>query len=347
MIDVSVSALLRANPGGPVMIPPKLLIVLILATALATHAAAQTIHLAADFDDKVIDAPIGVGGPELGEPVRVDGAVLAVVRDQPMPTPGLELSDNHDYAAGHVVFEFLDDAEIVSGFVTIRFDVCIPMTPTNCGYSVGVREHDGASRNFTDLGFTADGWILAYNTDYQSIVIGPWEPGETHGLAICHDLEAGTYDIWLDGFPALTDEPHGITDRGVGRVSFGCDHDVDLEGRFVVDNVLVTDEELEVVAVPELAAAPRARLHPAMPNPFNPATSICFDLPGPTVARLRIHDLTGRRVITLVDDWLPAGGHRVRWNGRDQRGRAMPSGVYLLGLEVADRVTVQSLTLVR
>ncbi len=66
------------------------------------------------------------------------------------------------------------------------------------------------------------------------------------------------------------------------------------------------------------------------PNPFNPQTEICFRLDSRNPARttVRIYDTTGRRVRTLVDENLPAGEHRVVWNGKDAAGRAVASGVY-------------------
>ncbi len=69
------------------------------------------------------------------------------------------------------------------------------------------------------------------------------------------------------------------------------------------------------------------------PNPFNPKTTIHFDLPGARTVKLSVFALTGRRVVTLVDGELPAGRHQVDWSGRDEAGRAQASGVYIARLE--------------
>jgi hypothetical protein len=88
-------------------------------------------------------------------------------------------------------------------------------------------------------------------------------------------------------------------------------------------------------AGPEVTDAPPARLVLAQnhPNPFNPHTQIRFGLPrdGARV-RLEIYDVRGRRVCALVDGPLGAGWHEVKWDGRDQRGSAVPSGVYFYRL---------------
>jgi hypothetical protein len=81
-------------------------------------------------------------------------------------------------------------------------------------------------------------------------------------------------------------------------------------------------------------AAPLAtRLAPNVPNPFNPRTTIRFQLEGAGHARLMVFDVSGRYVATLVERNLPAGEHRVDWDGRDHAGRNVASGVYFQRLE--------------
>jgi hypothetical protein len=72
------------------------------------------------------------------------------------------------------------------------------------------------------------------------------------------------------------------------------------------------------------------------PNPFNPRTTITYVLPVEGHARLLVYDVAGRLVRTLLDDWESAGSHDVGWDGRDDRGRRAPSGVYLSRLSVGE-----------
>jgi hypothetical protein len=69
------------------------------------------------------------------------------------------------------------------------------------------------------------------------------------------------------------------------------------------------------------------------PNPFNPTTTIAFDLPVRTSVRLVIYDVSGRLIRTLVDDEMSPGQQSVRWDGRDAAGRKAASGVYFYRLE--------------
>ncbi len=68
------------------------------------------------------------------------------------------------------------------------------------------------------------------------------------------------------------------------------------------------------------------------PNPFNPTTTIRFDLPMDSQVHLIIYDISGREVMRLVDEVRPAGYYELRWNGRDATGRQVPSGIYFTRL---------------
>jgi endonuclease/exonuclease/phosphatase family metal-dependent hydrolase len=100
------------------------------------------------------------------------------------------------------------------------------------------------------------------------------------------------------------------------------------------------------VSAPAIVAA-RTVLHPNVPNPFNPATTLSFDLAHAGDATLRIYDTRGRLAATLLAGALPAGRHTHVWDGRGSDGRPLASGVYICRLQ-ADGVS-QSLrmTLVR
>jgi hypothetical protein len=77
------------------------------------------------------------------------------------------------------------------------------------------------------------------------------------------------------------------------------------------------------------AVAAIVALAPSAPNPFGAATRIRFSTARPADVRLRIVDVAGRDVVTLVDARFGPGGHSVRWDGRDAAGRAVPAGVHV------------------
>jgi len=72
------------------------------------------------------------------------------------------------------------------------------------------------------------------------------------------------------------------------------------------------------------------------PNPFNPETTIRFQLPENTKVMVKIYNMIGQEITTLIEGILPAGHHSVIWNGRDLQGNKVPSGVYLYQFRAGD-----------
>jgi subtilisin-like proprotein convertase family protein len=83
------------------------------------------------------------------------------------------------------------------------------------------------------------------------------------------------------------------------------------------------------------------------PNPFNPRTQIIFELPRPARVDLGVYDLAGRRVATLLEDWLPAGRHQAPWDGRNQQGQPVASAIYLCRLRADGQHAFHKMLLLR
>ncbi len=74
----------------------------------------------------------------------------------------------------------------------------------------------------------------------------------------------------------------------------------------------------------------------AWPNPFNPRTSVVFALPAAETVTVAVYDPAGREVQTLHRGRLPAGEHRLHWNGTGAGGERSPAGVYLVRVRGED-----------
>jgi Tol biopolymer transport system component len=83
------------------------------------------------------------------------------------------------------------------------------------------------------------------------------------------------------------------------------------------------------------------------PNPFNPSTTISFTLPETGLASLVIYNATGQKVRELASGILSVGKHSVLWDGRDQNGRAISSGVYISRLMMNNKITANRMLLVK
>jgi subtilisin family serine protease len=91
----------------------------------------------------------------------------------------------------------------------------------------------------------------------------------------------------------------------------------------------------------------RFALSPNTPNPFNPVTTIRFELNRPGPALLRVYSISGALVRTLVEKQLPAGRFRAQWDGRDSAGRPVGSGIYIYRLTQGGRNLSRKMSLLK
>jgi hypothetical protein len=84
-----------------------------------------------------------------------------------------------------------------------------------------------------------------------------------------------------------------------------------------------------------------------VPNPFNPTTTIHFELPQMTQVELVVFDILGQKVRRLVAEQLPAGAHSAVWDGRNEAGIRVGNGVYLYQLRAADFVEMKRMLLLK
>ncbi len=97
----------------------------------------------------------------------------------------------------------------------------------------------------------------------------------------------------------------------------------------------------------EEAQAAAFELKGNYPNPFNPETVIKFYLPQDSKVNLKVYNILGQVVNTLVDEPLTAGDHSVTWNGKNEQGRDVASGVYFYRIQAGSFESIQKMTLLR
>jgi photosystem II stability/assembly factor-like uncharacterized protein len=87
--------------------------------------------------------------------------------------------------------------------------------------------------------------------------------------------------------------------------------------------------------------------NPLRAAPFNPETVIEYQLPEASKVSLKIYDLVGREVRTLIDAEKPAGYHRVRWDGKNEHGQILPAGIYFVRMHAAEFTITRKITLLK
>ncbi len=170
-------------------------------------------------------------------------------------------------------------------------------------------------------------------------------------------------EVFIDAFqitfPILPDD-HTVHDqyRQPGPQSpFPLDYVIDQDGNvayhateYQPDIMVAVIEDLLAIgtAVGELPAPTADPRLTAAPNPFNPRTVVSFELQRSGEVTLEVLDARGRRVRRLLaGTTYPSGRHELTYDGRDQAGRDLATGVYLLRLRIDGADTTRKLTLVR
>ena len=168
-------------------------------------------------------------------------------------------------------------------------------------------------------------------------------PGIPQGFAVAYNTGSGNTLTWASpGDPDI--EYYRIyRDNGLVAQVWGAEWaDPDYDGWDVSYEVSAVDDAGQegIRAVPgtetatETPQTPAAHaLHQNVPNRFNPSTVIRYDLPRDEArVRLGVYDVSGALVRTLVDESQQAGTKMVTWNGRDDSGRQVATGVYFYRL---------------
>jgi hypothetical protein len=157
------------------------------------------------------------------------------------------------------------------------------------------------------------------------------------------DLADGALEPWLI---EVTDPEPWV--RGT-FTEFGMLGDPLVDGdEMELDNIVMREitaaNALETV---ETTLPAKFALANNYPNPFNPQTTIEFSLEKTSEVTLTVYSITGQLVRTLVNSNMEAGSHQVTFNGRDDLGHALASGVYFYQLQTTDNIATQKMILMK
>ncbi len=178
-------------------------------------------------------------------------------------------------------------------------------------------------------------------------------PGGDYGCLRLRSANAIITKTYLGGQLFLTDSSSNLSYSWISK------------NDFVVAEITSQDEETNLnftdaasfgrlVSTTTGVAERDASIMPAMftleqnyPNPFNPATQIAFQLQSSGLVEMTIYNLLGEKVRTLLSAPMSAGSHTVTWNGRDEQGNSLASGIYLYRLKVGGVEQMKRMALVK
>ncbi|MEZ4651542.1 MAG: C25 family cysteine peptidase [Candidatus Eisenbacteria bacterium] len=114
-----------------------------------------------------------------------------------------------------------------------------------------------------------------------------------------------------------------------------------------VDDFVLRSMNVEISGIEPEEASLAVGLGLSRPNPANPRTRISYNLASTSDVHLRVYDVSGRQVRTLVNGVMEAGVHEVDWDGRSDDAQRVASGIYFLRFEIPGRVEVRQISLLR
>jgi len=117
---------------------------------------------------------------------------------------------------------------------------------------------------------------------------------------------------------------------------------------FAIGDPLFLTIDISAVSVNEGVILPTEfALHHNYPNPFNPVTTIKYDLPEDVLVTMLIYDIMGRQVNILINEYKQAGYRSIQWDGRDNYGRLLGTGMYFCQIEAGSYSMVRKMVLLK
>jgi len=214
----------------------------------------------------------------------------------------------------------------------------MPIPDSVSGYSSisGAVTSSGPSGSVTVSSVTGVSGAIVYATDADGNVEG-YGVTDGSGNYTITGLTQGTFNVFTDAF--------GYTSSG--SASSSTTYNSDGTATAGSASLSVTPESPLAVKTPSAVQPTSYSLEQNYPNPFNPTTQIAFNIAQTERVDISIFNILGQKVATVVDGEMGSGAHIVMWNGRNQNGELLPSGVYFYRLSTPNFTAVKKMLLLK
>ncbi len=248
----------------------------------------------------------------------------------------------------------------ISGWKTagnLRNNASYPFAPPDTSFLKGYLKVNSVDITGSTDSFRLAQGLVGYpdiTVDTLKVPVASW--GKTMRSIEAYGAASGGEPVYLIGLKNASSPYHGLPCgvRYLGPIYktvisgfplYFMDRD---QARTAAQQVMADFGETGVATGPvaELNVV-SLKLFPNVPNPFARKTTICYQTLKAGDVRLRIYNVAGQAVRTLVSGPLPAGAHSARWDGRDDLGRAMPGGVYFARLATSQGSRTIKLTMLK
>jgi uncharacterized delta-60 repeat protein len=199
---------------------------------------------------------------------------------------------------------------------------------------------DGDGKILTDFTNSDEEWAAAAGIDFRGrlVMAGTMSWHGPLVFAMARTLADGSLDTTFskDG-KQLVDFPDSDGETGTAAV-------LDAAGRLIVAGSAHLKAPVSAVCAEEATGPSACALAHNYPNPFNPSTTIRFRVAAPGNVRIEVLDASGRTVRILADERMEAGARSVSWDGADDGGRPVPSGIYVCRMTAGRTVRTMKMT---
>ncbi len=214
--------------------------------------------------------------------------------------------------------------------------------------AVGAVDASGVRSSFSSVGPSADGRIKPDVTAMGSAVrlassSNPATYTNLNGTSFSCPLTAGAAALIMEAKPHATNQQIMDALRTTASQAGAPDR---LYGYGII-NATAAASSIAPTGVGDTPHADGIVLHPAYPNPFNPTTTIEYEIPARAHVRLTVFDVSGAVVARLVDETQSRGRKSVTWNARNSLGAPLASGVYLYRLEAGGAEQARKMVLLK
>lgn len=239
----------------------------------------------------------------------------------------------HDYINGaSYTYQLTVPIKVAQANATVAFDEVVIVEPGDNGSQFG----DSSFWDYVIVEGSPDGthWVPlgpGYDSNSDSAWLAAWNSGSN-----------GTSSLFR---PRVIDLLNTFEANDTVLIRFRLYADGWVSGwGWAIDNLVIQDN---AVAAPDPVPSAGFNLAQNVPNPFNPSTTIAYNLPSQSRVKLQIFDVRGRLVNTLVNEVRPAGRSTVVWDGHNSHGASVASGVYFYQLQAGQKIQKKRMMLIK